>query len=219
MNPNNDWLTKSRCTFGKIDHRFCISTEHGQQLVIDFDLNHIDYFRKRHRGFQELIAKSLGLSSKKNRILDLSAGLGIDSVFLSQLGAKVTAIERHPAIHFLLYQAKELSKRMDLAELQFICADSKQFLLSSDIGSQFDAIYFDPMYPDKKKTALPRKEMVIFRNLVGDDTDSDEVFKIALEKNPGRLVVKRPVHADYIANEKPIHSFTGKTVRFDLYSR
>ena len=77
-------------------------------------------------------------------------------------------------------------------------------------------IYLDPMFPQKKKSSLPRKEMVLFRSLVGDDTDSEELLQIALKTAKERVVVKRPLKSAPILKE-PQHSFEGNSVRYDLY--
>lgn len=206
------------------DLALVLTDKHKRSLFFDFDRNHIDYNRKGHRGKQEIIAKALGASKGVKSVLDLTAGLGQDAVFLAQIGFQVTAIERSPLIFLLLEDAKKRSSREDLQRLTFINADGKDFLLSSDkVLASIDAIYFDPMYPHKKKSALPRQEMVIFRDLVGDDQDAAEVATLALSKLSGelaanRLVVKRPLQAEpLLAN--PIHRFEGKTVRYDLYSR
>ncbi len=50
-------------------------------LEIDFDKNHLDYERKGHRGKNELIAKALGVAKGHHKILDLSVGLAVDSIF------------------------------------------------------------------------------------------------------------------------------------------
>ncbi len=77
-------------------------------------------------------------------------------------------------------------------------------------------LYLDPMFPEKNKTALPRKEMQIFRGWVGADADSLELLKLAMQLPVDRIVVKRPMRAEPLL-DKVTHSFIGKTVRYDLY--
>lgn len=52
-----------------------------------------------------------------NHILDLTAGLGIDAVFLSQLGFQVTSIERNPLLVFLLQEAQKKTNREEIKKL------------------------------------------------------------------------------------------------------
>lgn len=188
----------------------------GRKFAIDFDENKKDYSRKNKKGGQDLLIKALSGEKKFRNVLDLSAGLAIDAIFLSQCGFQVTAVERNPVLYLLLTQALETSQRSDLSELRFILADSMQFLKNLSGDHFYQVVYFDPMYPEKKKSSLPRKEMQIFRELVGSDEDSQEVLKLALQKNFQRVVVKRPLKSDFLL-PGVIHSFKGKTVRYDLY--
>jgi 16S rRNA (guanine1516-N2)-methyltransferase len=80
-----------------------------------------------------------------------------------------------------------------------------------------DCIYLDPMFPPKrKKSALAKKAMVILRDLLGDDTDKDQLFTAALQAAGKRVVVKSPDDAEPLGG-KPNESFSGKLVRYDIY--
>lgn len=185
-------------------------------LNIDFIDDKIRYHRKGHRGKSESIAKALGAGKGLNKILDATAGLAQDSFFLTRLGFEVTATERSPVLYLLLKDGeRRLSKAFPQTKINFVFSNAANFIRSSDFSAE--AIYMDPMFPEKKKTALPRKEMQIFRKLVGDDEDATEVFEIAMASSAQRVVVKRPLKAEPI-KVGPIHSFEGTTVRFDLYT-
>lgn len=188
----------------------------GRKLTIDFDEPGPDYHRRAPRGRGEILARALGAGQKIRRVADLTAGLGQDAVFLSQLGFQVTAVERHPVLGFLLAEARRRTLRKDLANLIFKNMDSKAWL-DSEESSSVDVAYFDPMYPSKKKSALPRQEMVLFRGLVGDDEDAAGLARFAIEKIR-RLVIKRPLDAEALL-AKPTASYKGKTVRYDVYVR
>lgn len=187
-----------------------------RKLEIDFDKNHLDYARKGHRGKNELIAKALGASKGCRRILDLSVGLAVDSVFLSQIGFQVTGVERSPVLYMLLSEAFAKSQKLSLQNYKLYNSDSAEFLRNPQNLVEIDSIYFDPMYPHKKKKSLPKQEMVVFRDLVGDDLDAQEVLKLALQSGVRRVVVKRPIHAEELL-PGVIHSFEGKVVRYDTY--
>ena len=81
-----------------------------------------------------------------------------------------------------------------------------------------DVIYLDPMYPEegRSKSALPKKEMQIFRRLLGQDLDTEELLELALSVARARVVVKRPLSAPALGG-RVTHSFEGKTARFDMY--
>lgn len=188
----------------------------GRKLNIDFDENHLDYIRQKHRGKNELLAKALGHSKGYRRVLDLSVGLGIDSVFLCQLGFQVQGVERSPLLFSLLSEAFARTNQRVLQGYQLFHSDSLQFLKSQKEICQVDSIYFDPMYPHKKKSALPKQEMVIFRELVGDDEDASLVLAEAMKWPVHRVVVKRPLQAEELL-PGVTHAFEGKVVRYDTY--
>lgn len=190
----------------------------GRRLHVDFDENKVDYARTIPRGMKEPLARALGGDKGLRRVWDLSAGLGIDAVFLSRLGFKVTAFERDPVTAFLLRDARERTRRPELQSLEFINADSREKLAQLQSADGIEAIYFDPMYPHRRKSALSRQEMELFRRRIGDDPDAAEVLNAALAAPVRRVVVKRPLRAEPLAG-KPTSKLEGTTVRFDIYAR
>jgi 16S rRNA (guanine1516-N2)-methyltransferase len=58
--------------------------------------------------------------------------------------------------------------------------------------------------------------MVILRDLLGDDTDKDQLFNVALQAAGKRVVVKSPDDAEPLGG-KPSESFSGKLLRYDVY--
>jgi 16S rRNA (guanine1516-N2)-methyltransferase len=79
-----------------------------------------------------------------------------------------------------------------------------------------DVIYFDPMYEEANGKVSPRKEMRIFRSLVGKDIDALSVFHQALGMKPKRLVIKRPKFSLSLG-AKPSVEYIGKSTRYDAY--
>lgn len=191
-----------------------------EDIKIDFLNDTKHYERKNHNGKNELIARAMGLGKGVDHVFDLTCGLAEDAVFLTQLGFKVTAVERNKIIFEILSRALLIAhENKKLAALQIIHQDSIVFLESEyfkKLEKQNCAIYLDPMFPEKKKSALPRKEMQAFRNIVGDDLDSVQLLQKALVSGVSRVVVKRPIKSPALI-EKPTHSFKGKTVRYDFY--
>lgn len=186
-------------------------------LEIDFIKDHLNYQRRGLRGKHELLAKALGYAKGVRRVLDLSAGMGIDAVFMTQLGFQVTSVERSKLLYVLLREALMRAPELQ-SKLQFVCADSYEYLQASTSSREVDAIFFDPMYPHKKKTALPKQEMVVFRELVGHDEDASRVLTEALKWPVSRVVVKRPLGAEELLPGVR-HAFEGKVVRYDMYMR
>lgn len=200
-------------SFEFINGRLCLRDRILGLLCIDFIKDGGHYKRKGLRGKSENIAKALGASKGLKKVLDATAGLAQDAFVLGQLGFEVTATERSPILYLLL---KDGQRRLGTeSKINFVFADAAKYISSDQFSAE--AIYMDPMFPEKKKTALPRKEMQIFRKLVGDDVDATDLLNVALESSAQRVVVKRPLKAAAL-KENPIHSFEGTTVRFDLYT-
>lgn len=209
VSDKSKWvLTKS-----KADNWLLVDSA-KRKLEIDFDGKRQDYHRV-HKGSGELIARALGIKENIKNVLDLTAGLGIDAVFLSQIGFEVTSVERNPLLFFLLQEAQKKSKREEVKRIKWVLADSRIFLTDYKI-TEPTSCYFDPMYPEKKKSALPRQEMVVFRELVGADEDSESTLKLAVYKGFTRTAVKRPVKGEVLL-EGPDFQLTSKLVRFDIY--
>ncbi|MCK5884310.1 MAG: class I SAM-dependent methyltransferase [Bacteriovoracaceae bacterium] len=168
---------------------------------------------------KEPLARALGVKGDGSiTVVDATCGTGKDSILLLKFGARVIAHERNPIIGALFFDAlKRAEKNNDkFSELlkdrfQFSFGDS-----SLESCLECDAIYIDPMYPHKKKKALPRKEMQIFRAVVGSDLDSAKLLDWARGLGVKRIVVKRPNHAEHLG-DAPSHSYHGKSTRYDLY--
>lgn len=184
----------------------------GNRFSVDFVANRQNYQKKKSNMKSELLSRALGAGKYGLNVLDLSAGLAVDAVFLAQLGYQVTAIERNPLIFLALEEA--LTHKLELS-LQFKFGEALDYLNAGGPAGP-EIIYFDPMFPEKTKSALPRQEMVFFRNLVGGDEDALQILECAMKK-PGvkRVAVKRPVKAPALL--KTATTIEGKLVRFDLY--
>jgi 16S rRNA (guanine1516-N2)-methyltransferase len=185
----------------------------------------VSQFRRRHGG-GELIVKALG-GDKQQRpsVIDATAGLGRDSFVLACWGYSVTALERSPIVASLLddgLQRALLSEDAQLREvitrLEFKHADASDYLPSLSLDERPDVIYIDPMFPPSKKSALVKKQMQAFHQVVGADHDSDQLLVIALETAKYRVVVKRAKKSAFLADRKPNFSLEGKAIRFDIYA-
>lgn len=194
-----------------------LTNSEGLTLSIDFDHDHLNYQRKNLRGKNEPLFRALGGQKGLRKVHDLSVGTGIDFILALQLGFQVSGNERSSLIYFLLHQALQKSQLSYLKDVSLVHEDARQILLNKKYPTDLEVFYFDPMYPHKKGSALPRKEMQIFRSLVGTDDDAEEVLALALESEVPRVVLKRPVGAPLLL--KPTYSVETKIVRFDIYQR
>lgn len=206
-----------------------IEQELRLHLLLDEKLTHIvfnltegelAYRANKVSKSNEVIAKAIGCKPHyRPKVLDATAGMGRDAFIMALLGCHVVMQERNFAIYQLLKNALErLYEHINFShlnnQLQLVHCDSVNVL--KDIEN-FDVIYCDPMFPERKKSALVKKEMRIFKLLSGDDFDADNLFIKALQSGIKRTVVKRPKGAPFLANKQPNHQITAKQFRFDIY--
>ncbi len=192
----------------------------GSPLTIDFLAPQLTYRRKHASLRKELLARALGLKTKApRRILDATLGLGRDSFILASLGFEMDCLERSPIIHALLMDSLSRAKADPEVDkiVQRMHVFHAQALDVFNGEKRWDIIYFDPMFPENKKSALSKQNMRIFHDIVGDDTDADTVFKAALTCANQRVVVKRPRRAEPLAGMKPSLTMEGSSNRFDIY--
>jgi 16S rRNA (guanine1516-N2)-methyltransferase len=191
-------------------------------LFVDFIGGAIEYRRRQTTSRKEAVARAVGLKGgTRPVVLDLTAGLGRDSFILASLGCMVQMVERSPVVAALLADAiKRARQKPALAEimarLHLLVGDSLQILRTWQ-GERPEAIYIDPMYPHRSKSALVKKEMRLIRLLVGDDQDSDALLSAALAIASRRVVVKRPRLAPALTGPAPNFTLSGKNSRFDVY--
>jgi 16S rRNA (guanine1516-N2)-methyltransferase len=88
---------------------------------------------------------------------------------------------------------------------------------SFSLFKKIDVIYLDPMFPERKKSASVKQEMQMMQELVGADSDADDLFEHALKSSVKRIVVKRPKLAPPLMHQKPSHQIVSKKCRFDVY--
>jgi 16S rRNA (guanine1516-N2)-methyltransferase len=193
----------------------------GSPISIDFLTGKLWHRYRYGGGRGQLIAKAVGIKSGfKPIILDLTAGLGQDAFVLASLGCTVTMLERSPVIAALLQDALMRGKKepwFSELKLNLIFTEAKNYLISLEKENQPDIIYFDPMFPSTKKTALVKKEMRMLRDLLGDDLDADELLTQALKSARKKVVVKRPRLAKFLGEKAPDLTYEGKSSRFDVY--
>ncbi|MFT6791448.1 MAG: 16S rRNA (guanine1516-N2)-methyltransferase [Cellvibrionaceae bacterium] len=197
---------------------------------VDF-LSGVNLHRRRYGGGKnQLIAKAIGVKAAyRPKVLDLTAGLGRDAFVLATLGCRMTMLERHPLVHFLLADGLRRGQRDDASETATIVQrmgllhqSAKSYLHALD--QPVDVIYFDPMFPSRDKSAQVKKPMVVLQQIVGSDNDAGEILLLALKKARYRVVVKRHRKAPSLDRQyldlalpPPGFALSGKSSRFDIY--
>lgn len=189
-------------------------------LFVDFvdgKLNH----RINSGNKKELLIRALGIKpNEQHDVFDATAGLGKDSFIMASRGANVTMFEKNPLIFLLLEdglvrannddKTVEISKNMSLINTDF---------LEYTPANKPYAVYLDPMFPERRKSALVKKDMQVFHLILHDTpiTDENLMLQKALDIADKKVVVKRPIKAPNLAGRYPNHVVSGKTCRYDVY--
>ncbi len=195
--------------------------EKSLPLFVDFVSGKMQYRRQNLSLRREALARALGLKSHTQpRIVDATAGLARDSFVIAALGFHVQMIERSPIIHALvsdgIQRALQHVETLKIAERMHLIQDNAIAWLQN-LMVKPAIIYLDPMFPERKKSALSKKEMRIFHAIVGDDLDAEALLQTALTCAAERVVVKRPRLAIPLAGIKPSFTHLGSSSRFDIY--
>lgn len=191
---------------------------------VDFAEGAAAHRRQFGGGNGQMIAKAVGIQpGVRPAILDATAGLGRDAFVLATLGCPVQLIERNPLVAALLEDG--LARAAAIPEVAAIAA--RMQLQSADAiaamaawpGEPPQVIYLDPMFPQRDKTAEVKKEMRLFKTLVGGDEDAPRLLAAALSLASHRVVVKRPRKAPAIEGTPPGYCLEGKSSRYDIYPK
>jgi 16S rRNA (guanine1516-N2)-methyltransferase len=196
-------------------------------IIVDFNSPALNYRKLHGGGRNEALAKAIGIKGKDLlSVIDCTAGMGNDSFIMASVGAHVTMLERSPIIGALLEDALN---RIEVVpefwgRMLLVKTDATDYILKQgakkDAKPLADVIYLDPMFPHKKKSALVKKEMRAFQQLLGADVDSAQLLDAALKHAGSRVVVKRPSSAEPIelaSGRKPNTAIESKKHRFDVY--
>ena len=130
------------------------------------------------RAFEQ--ASSEAAAARKScagqRALDLTCGLGVDSLYLARRFRRVVALERDPALAQI---AAENFRRLDVGNVEVVCTDAESYLAAA--GERFDWIFADP----DRRDAVGRKQLRL-------EACSPDVLALgpALERLSGRLCLK-----------------------------
>ena len=209
-------------------------------ISIDFINGALAHRQQFGGGRGQAIAKAVGLKSGVTpSILDTTAGLAGDAFVLATLGCPVTLIERSPVIFSLIENAVEraaLSERFQAILRQgfdLINTDANVYISSAITTNNTaadendssimpvpppDVIYIDPMFPERKKAALVKKDMQVLQRLHGQEDNAAELLENALLFARKRVVVKRPVNAETLSQRIPNTCIKSKKTRYDIYT-
>ena len=147
-----------------LDGRYHLADGAGRHQPLTIDFRSAFY---RARGGTEYLPRAFrGLSD----IGDGTAGWGRDAWLLHYRGFRLTLYERNPYLQLLL--------RQGLAELD----EPRPELVAGDVaevGRRHEAIYLDPMFPPRRKSAAVGREMQALHQLVAAPSPVEEAQLLA----------------------------------------
>jgi len=209
------------------DYIELLDTETNTNIHVDFLTGATAHRQHFGSGKGQAIAKAIGLKTAKTApsVLDATAGLAKDAYVIATLGCPVTMTEQSAIV------AKLVSDGIDRASfdegftkmveigfklIQQNCVAYLQSLekVQADMP---DVIYLDPMYPERKKTAMVKKNMQLLQKLLGIDENAESLLETSLLYAKNRVVVKRPKGADSISTRLPNTTIESKKTRYDIY--
>ncbi|WP_322522151.1 class I SAM-dependent methyltransferase [Guyparkeria halophila] len=189
-------------------------------LVIDFAA---DPRFARPLARKDALARATGWKAGyRPPVVDLTTGLGRDAWALASGGCEVTAVERHPVVWLLLTDALERATAQPAlaavaARIHPVFGDVLGEHPPALAGDRNTVWHLDPMFPERKKSALVKRPMRIFHQLVGEDPDAEALFAWARRQPGARWVVKRPPGAPTIDASAPDIEYRSGRLRFDCY--
>lgn len=196
-------------------------------LELDF-LSGSTAYRLFHNNDREAVVRAVFgrhkiLNDGPLKVFDVTAGLGRDSIILAKAQAEVTMFERHPVVYALLHDALIRAEQALSGEhFSFALpklADFGEYLSQADCHVRPDVIYYDPMFPTRKKSAGVKKGMQFFHDLIGSDEDLLPNLLLFLEKARKKVVVKRPKKAPHlcVAGLKAAYTVGSGVCRFEIF--
>lgn len=158
-------------------------------------------------------------------VVDGTAGFGHDGLILASTGAKIMMVENNALVALLLLFEKQIMNhnpnwqklldRIDIYHGNFLDNCFVSML------PKVDLVYLDPMFPTHSYAAKVNKNMQILHDLANPPSASDEwlFLKIARHQllSDGKIIVKRPISAPFLADDKPSYSIANDAIRFDRY--
>ncbi|GJM14194.1 MAG: ribosomal RNA small subunit methyltransferase J [Pseudohongiella sp.] len=205
------------------EQKLClVSTADAQagDLCVDFLDAKLNY--RANSGMRgQNIAKAIGIKGdRRPKVLDGTAGLGKDAFLMASLGCEVSLLERSPWVHALLEDG--LSRTESYGE-EVATILSRMRLAYGDLldlatdSQQYDVVYLDPMFPERRKSAKVKKDMAALQNLLGHQSDGERLLEHAKQLATRRVVVKRAKLSPHLGEAAPDILFKGSSSRYDVY--
>ena len=173
--------------------------------------------QRRVRG-RSLLQRACGDVSGR-RVFDAMGGWGVDALVLAAHGASVCVVERQPLLHLLtldLCRRAEVAGLIAAGAVTPLLADAWPLLTTDVAQYPADIVYLDPMFPLRRKGALPGKRLQWLAQLACEPpAELGPWIDAGLASGAQRTVLKRRLKGPVVRT--PAWSLRGRTSRFDVY--
>lgn len=192
----------------------------GNNMVLHGDFSKMIRRIKTNNLQSELLIKASKIKGKQTglTVLDATAGMGEDSFLLAAYGFEVNLYESNPIIAMLLQDTIE--RASNDKEIAYIVQrmhvyEEDSIKAMKNLSKKPDIIYLDPMFPERNKSSLIKKKFQLLQQLECPCLNEDELLQSAINVNPYKIVIKRPLKGPYLADVKPSYSLKGNSIRYD----
>ncbi len=200
-----------------------LSLVHERKRLKPLSIDFVDIWRNAKIGKKDELAKAVGISLDCRKVVDMTAGLGTDSIRLLKLGCQVTAFEQSPVLFALLEDALKRARESGFWKADTDSRFSLQHGDSSLALSKFklsdaEVLFLDPMFPSEKKKGESSREMQYLQEVVpGNEESTEAIVGAALAFGARRTVLKRPQHSRPWSKPKADLIFAGRSVRYEVW--
>lgn len=189
-------------------------------LVIDFEQVAVRQRLLRGGRQKEAVARAVMAGLPDGALVfDATAGLGRESMILAHAGANVLSFERQLPIWCILHDGLLRAGRSRFYPFPVPTLHPLGTIKDYRGTERPEVIYYDPMFPERSGSAQVKKDMHIFQEVIGADTDNEDFLRAALTLATRRVVVKRPDYAPPLSYPgiELSYSVDGGQCRFDCY--
>jgi hypothetical protein len=194
----------------------------GKSLFINIEkelLYHQKFFHK-HSYLSQPLARALGLKNLKQQALnkeefwvwDIGGGMLGDSLLMKSFGIGGLIIsERNPICGALIVNAL---KRTPVSNMIFHYSEGIDLIHSMVNDIKIKAIFYDPMFEKKSEKSKPQKAMQVFRQVLGEDQDQENLIQKILINLPTqkRLVLKRSIKSNSFQEIEALEKIPGQWI-------
>ncbi|MGI4992756.1 class I SAM-dependent methyltransferase [Halobacteriovorax sp. GFR7] len=215
------WKDSELCLFDPIRE---------SSLKLDWAGDLQTHLKRNYAVTKEPLFRALKLKGgdiEHNKVVDATLGTGKDACLLLSFGCQLECFERNPYVFALAFWAYQKAICCENEKIRLIFKNHMNIHFGQaaieEVPVAFERCFYDPMYEitkSKAKSALSRKEMEVFKDLVGKDVDQDH-YLWSLCAKFSLVCLKRPIKASEAKipanckHQKVV--YTGKSTRYERY--